>query len=112
MSKSRAKGTAWESACALFLDERLPVSIERRTMAGANDRGDLAGVPDAIFECKNHRALELGEWMTEAEREADRDGGSLPIVLHKRRGKGNPGESFATMPIWALAELLKAWLPA
>jgi hypothetical protein len=28
-------------------------------------------------------------------------------VIHKRKGKGDPGESYATMPLWMLVLLLR-----
>jgi hypothetical protein len=111
VSKSRAKGTAWETALCRYLDEALePFTVERRAGRGANDTGDVAGLKGICIEAKAHKAMELGKWMSEAEVEADKDGGSLPIVAHKRKGKGDAGESYATMPLWAFVELLKAWL--
>jgi hypothetical protein len=93
-----------------YLNAQLPVTVERRALEGMNDRGDVAGVEGLVVEAKCHKSMSLGEWLTEAEREADKDGGSLPVVAHKRRGKGDVADNYFTLPGWAFVELLKAWL--
>ena len=60
-----------------------------------------------VLELKNCKTMQLGPWMDEATTEALN--ASLPryLVVHKRRGYSDPGESFATMPLWLAAELLR-----
>ena len=72
----------------------------------------MAGLKGAVVEIKNCKAMALGSWVAEAEREADNDGGSLAICIHKRRGKTDVGASYASMPVWVLVELLRYWLAA
>jgi hypothetical protein len=110
VSKAKQKGTAFERLMVDYLNAKLPVTVERRAQEGIRDRGDVSGIPEVVCELKNRRALELGPWVREAEDEADRDGGSLPCVIHKRKGFGDPSSQFVTMPGWAFVELLKAWL--
>ena len=45
MSKQKAKGTAFESMVTEYLSRILDApEIERRTVGGTKDRGDIAGV--------------------------------------------------------------------
>ena len=63
MSASKAKGTAWESAIAAYLQGAGWVHAERRTLSGANDRGDVAGLPGVVIEAKNAPKLSwLAGW--------------------------------------------------
>lgn len=108
---SKAKGSKFEVAVAEYLDSRLPMKVERRALRGSRDTGDISGIPEVVIEVKCHKAMDLGSWVSEAEIEADRDGGSLPICIHKRRGRGHPADSYATMPVWALTCLLLEYFP-
>ena len=45
----------------------------------------MVGVVGWVLRVPNHRALDLGPWMTEAHREAVNDGVSRYAVVHKRR---------------------------
>jgi hypothetical protein len=45
VSKSRAKGTSWESAIVTYLIEQGWPHAERRALAGALDKGDITGLP-------------------------------------------------------------------
>lgn len=49
MSKSKAKGTAAESAVVKYLREQGWPSAERRALNGASDRGDIAGVVGTVI---------------------------------------------------------------
>lgn len=119
MSKSRAKGTAAETAVVNWLKTHGFPYTERRAGNGTHDRGDIAGIPGVVLEVKNCRRDELPAWVDEATLEAanvDRDrtksgapliAPTLGVVIHKRVGKGDPGAWFATMTVDTLAQLIR-----
>lgn len=107
MSRSKAKGTAAETAVVRFLREAGFTQAERRTLSGVQDRGDIAGVPGVVIEVKNCSRDQLPAWVGEAERERDNDHASLGVVWHKRRGTTDPGRWFVTMSGDQFAALLR-----
>lgn len=107
MSASKRKGTSAETAVVNFLRTAGFVQAERRTLNGAKDRGDIAGLPGVVIEVKNCARQELASWVHEAELERNNDGASLGVVWHKRRGKGHPGDWFVTMSGHQFADLLR-----
>ena len=66
MSKSRAKGTLWESRCVTYLREHGFPWAERRAMAGAYDKGDIH-LPGVMIECKAEKQITLAEYMKEVK---------------------------------------------
>lgn len=107
MSRSKAKGTAAETAVVRFLQAAGFVQAERRTLGGAHDRGDIAGVPGVVIEVKNCARQELSAWVAEAELERDNDNATLGVVWSKRRGKSSPADWFVTMSGRQFAALLR-----
>lgn len=107
MSRSKAKGTAAETAVVRFLRAAGFAQAERRTLSGAQDRGDIAGVPGVVIEVKNCARDQLPAWVAEAELERDNDRASLGVVWHKRRGTTDPGRWFVTMSGDQFAALLR-----
>lgn len=51
--------------------------------------------PVISIECKNQAALDLAGWLDQAVRQAPK--GAIPIVQHKRRGRGDIGDCYVTM---------------
>lgn len=107
MNRSKAKGTAAETAVVRFLQAVGFPYAERRTLNGTHDRGDIAGIPSVVIEVKNCAKQELGSWIAEAERERDNDRATLGVVWHKRRGKTDPADWFVTMSGAQFAALLR-----
>lgn len=105
MSKSKQKGTAFETAVCDYLRDFFP-AVERRAMQGAKDCGDIANIPNTVLEVKNQKAMDLAGWLKEAKAEALNAGVTRYAVIHKRRGVGDMGEQYATIPLFLLAELL------
>lgn len=97
MSAAKRKGTAAESAVVQYLQAMGFTQAERRTLNGAKDRGDIAGLPGVVIEVKNCARQELAGWVAEAEVERNNDNASLGVVWHKRRGKGQAADWFVTM---------------
>jgi len=107
VSRSKAKGTAAETAVVRYLRSVGFVQAERRALNGIADRGDIAGIPGVVIEVKNHARQELPAWVAEAETERDNDNADLGVVWHKRRGKGSPADWFVTMSGAQFAALLR-----
>jgi hypothetical protein len=103
---SKARGTRWESAVVAFLSEHFPY-IERRTQAGANDRGDVAGLPGVVIECKSAKRYELGQWLKEAHTEKTNAAARLGLVWMHRKGKASAGDGYVVIDGHTLVYLLK-----
>lgn len=95
MSASKAKGTRWESQIVAYLDGA-GFRVERRTLSGASDKGDIAGLP-LVIEAKNAARIALASWVDEAVAEARNAGVAVGVVWHHRKGKGSPGDGYVTM---------------
>lgn len=109
MSKERRKGTSFENEVVAYLNVNDFPHAERRALAGANDKGDIVGVPDTVIECKNHAKLNLAGWIAEAEREAENARATIPIVWAKKRGVASAGGGYVIMTGATATRLLHAW---
>jgi hypothetical protein len=107
VSRSKDKGTAWESAIVRYLTEHGFPHAERRALTGSQDRGDIAGVPGWVLEAKNCSATSLGVWMDEAIVEQARDGADYSAVWHHRKGKASPADGYVTMTGAAFVRLIR-----
>lgn len=116
LSNNKRKGAAFEQAVADFLAHRFNQPVERRHLAGANDRGDIAGFTvngqRVVIECKNTTKLELAAHLAEAERERQNDNAAVGILVQKRRGVGmdsdeKVGKHFVVMTLSTFVELLR-----
>jgi hypothetical protein len=114
MSRGKRKGTAFESAVCSYLAEALDDDrIERRTLQGTHDRGDVAGVrfmgQRVVVECKAKTRHEVPEWLREAEAERQNDGAAFGVVVAKRVGVGEArmGEQLVLMTLDTFARILK-----
>ncbi|MBR1445472.1 MAG: hypothetical protein IJ586_00085 [Alloprevotella sp.] len=105
MSRSKQKGTHFESQVAAYMSERLGAEITRAPLTGAKDRGDLRGLTvrgkRTVVECKNCKKMELSQWLDETEAEKGNDDAEFGVVVHKRRGCGDAtfGETYVTMTL-------------
>lgn len=104
-------GTRFETAVSRYLSRVLDDSrIERRRLAGAHDRGDLAGVRlhgrDVVIECKDCTQQSMPEWLREAEAERGNADAAYGVVVSKRRGVGDPAEQYVTMTLRTFAAML------
>lgn len=113
MSKQKAKGTWFESKVVDYLRDSLGQPIERRTLGGVNDKGDIAGVRladgrEIVVECKNYQVYELKQWMREARREGD-NAGTIGVVVFHSKGVGaeNMGDQFVLLGLKEFTELIK-----
>lgn len=113
MSMQAQKGATFEQDTADYLAAALGDDrIERRVKHGTNDRGDIAGLrihgKRVVVECKNHKRMELAEWVDEAETERGNDDADYGIVVHKRRGCGKAkfGGNYVTMTLETFAAIV------
>jgi hypothetical protein len=86
-------------------------NIDRRTLTGRNDRGDITGIHTifgarVVIECKDVATLNFSGWLREAATEAANDDAPYGIVIAKRRGITDPAEQYAVMTLATLAALL------
>jgi hypothetical protein len=120
MSRSRASakaaGSRFERLVADYLAANVSEFVDRRVKTGAADKGDVGGVrahgQRVTVECKDVAKLNLGGWVAEAETERVNDDALAGVVVHKRRGKGQPGDQYVTMTLADLAFLLTGERPA
>lgn len=96
MNRAKARGTAAESRLVNYLHEQGFTWVERRTLSGANDKGDIAGLPVAI-EVKDHAKLNVPGWVQEAEDEGRNANALAGVAWYKKRGTTNPGEWIVAM---------------
>lgn len=108
MSRSRAKGTAWESAIVAYLHQRGWPHAERRALAGALDKGDITGVPGCVIEAKNCKQINLAQFLDEANVERDNAGAVVGAAWVKRRGKSSAADGYVVMDGATFTYLLNA----
>lgn len=111
MSRSKQKGTAFERAIADYLAQQMSDDrIDRAPLVGTKDKGDIPGVVSPfgriVLELKNHNRQELAVWVDEAEVERGNADALVGVVVHKRRGKGQPGDQYVTLTVDGLVKLL------
>lgn len=107
-NRSKAKGTAAETAVVGYLRQRGWIHAERRALAGNVDRGDIAGVVGVTLEVKNCKTIDLAGWLREALVEQANNGDPVGAVIAKRRGTTNPADWYALMTVRQLCDLLAA----
>lgn len=89
MSKSKAKGTAAETAVVSFLASNGFPYAERRALNGAVDLGDITGIPGIVLEVKNCKEYTFGAWMRETEVERANAKADYGVLVVKPKGVGN-----------------------
>lgn len=101
MSRSRQSakqaGTSWETAIVNTLVDQGWVHAERRRLSGANDKGDIAGIPGLVIEAKNTAKLDLAGFVDEANVERDNANAAHGVAWIKRRGKTSPLHGYVAM---------------
>jgi Holliday junction resolvase len=106
VNRPKIKGTAFETDVVRYLQAHGFEAAERRALSGTQDKGDVAGIPGVVIECKNHKTIDLGSWMTELEREQTRASAHLGLVVAKRR-MHNVAQSYAVMTLEQAAYLIR-----
>ena len=110
MSKSKQKGTAWETECVRFLLSYTKHEFMRLPLVGTKDVGDIKcfDLPEFVFECKNRKdALSsLSQIMKETEQERVNAEAKFAAALVKRRNFGTGG-AYVVMEMHTFAQLIK-----
>ena len=89
---SRAKGTPAETKVVAYLRDNGWPAVERRALAGAKDKGDIAGVPNVAVEVKRCERFQPAAWIKEANTEAANAGVEYGVAWFWIRGKGSPAD--------------------
>ena len=84
---SKAKGTRWEVAVAAFLRASGFDEVYRMAPAGEFDTGDLGGIPEVAFECRDRNRLTLSENVDDANDRARNKGSKSGVAVMKRKGR-------------------------
>lgn len=104
-SKSKQKGSQAERDVVKWLKQWFPYA-DRRLAGATLDKGDISGIPGVTIEIKNHATMKLSEWLEELRVEMANDNAWTGVVIHKKKGKGDVGQWYATMPASVWIELL------
>ena len=114
-ASAKAAGTRFERAIADALAEHVDDRIDRRVKTGAKDRGDIAGLRHmggrVVIECKDTSRPAIGSWVREAEVERGNDDAIAGVVVHKRRGHGDPLDQYVSCTMRDLIALLTGERP-
>lgn len=94
MNKSKAKGTAAETAVVRAIQKRGFPSAERRSLKGTHDQGDITGCPGICWEVKGGQAAwdasdgQILAWLAETEKERINAGADIGVLVVQRKGIG------------------------
>lgn len=109
-ASAKAAGSRFERLVADYLAAHVDDRIDRRVKVGGKDRGDIGGLRHmgqrVVVECKDAARTDLAGWMAEAEVERGNDDAGVALVVHKRRGKGQPADQWVTTTLRELVALL------
>ena len=107
---ARQAGSRFEREIADYLAEHVDDRIDRRVKTGAKDKGDIGGLRHmgqrVVIECKNTSRINLGTWINEAHTAMGNDDAGVAVVIHKRHGKGQPGDQWVTTTVDDLIALI------
>ena len=102
---SRRKGQRAELAVAKMLRAFGWAARTSRSVQGVQGGADLITDCPLSLEVKDHARMELAAWLDQAVAQARP--GAPGVVLHKRRGKGDPGDWYATLRAADLIALVR-----
>jgi Holliday junction resolvase len=104
---AKIKGSKAEREVVNWLKENGYPYADRRVAGATLDKGDISGVLGVTIEIKDHKKMDIAGWVKELEIEMANDKGWTGAVVHKRKGKADVGEWYATMPVKIWIELIK-----
>lgn len=105
MSASRRKGTSFETDTVRYLNAHGFPYAERRALYGANDCGDVTGIPGVMIECKSVREITLAEFMDQVDAEKDNAHADIGVAVIKRRMRPAQ-DAYVVMTLEQFVELL------
>ena len=104
---SKQKGSKAERDVVKYLVEHGYKYADRRLAGDTFDKGDISGINGVCFEVKNRQKMDLAGWIEELKVEIVNSKSTTGVVVHKRKGKTDVGEWYATMPFSLWVELIK-----
>ena len=104
---SKRKGSKAELDVVKYLQSHGWIYAERRLAGDRNDKGDVAGVNGVCIEIKNRTKTSLAEWVQEMLVETKNALARTGVVIHKRNGKADVADWYATLPVSMYVQLLK-----
>lgn len=107
MTVNKRRGSRFETDVCEFLREHGFPLAERRVMGGSRDRGDIAGIPGWVRECKATRELDLAGAVSEAKSEA-RNAGVIDYAAVLKRRNHPVASAYVVLPLDRFAHLLVA----
>lgn len=109
------KGPYFETSVAGWLADRWCRFIDRYPPQGAKDRGDIQHFylnkmtgPPLALELKNHVTPNLPGWQKEADDEAVNLNAVAGVIVHKRKGKTDPGLQWCTTTLENFLTIIEA----
>lgn len=105
VNKSKEKGTRWESAVAKYLRSK-GFDVWRMAQTGTEDQGDIGGLSQVAFECRNRAKISLAENVDDAESRAKYKEADYGVAVIKRRGKGT-ADAYVAMTLETFTRLMK-----
>jgi hypothetical protein len=106
VNRSKAKGTAWETALVEYLKVSGFPYAERRALCGTSDRGDVAGIPGVVLEAKAEKVIDLAGYMNEVAAEKRNAGAQVGAAVIKRRSHGTD-RAYVVMELCDFVELIR-----
>ena len=107
---ARQAGSRFEREIADYLAKHFDDRIDRRVKGGSKDKGDIGGLrhmgQKVAIECKNTSRINLGTWINETHTAMGNDDAGAGLVIHKRHGKGQPGDQWVTTTVDDLIALI------
>ena len=91
--RSKAIGTAAETAVVRYLIANGWPNAERRALRGVKDVGDITGTPGLVWEVKGGEAArnasdtQIANWLAETELERHNDGAAVGLLVVARERK-------------------------
>jgi hypothetical protein len=111
LSAGKRKGTPFETGIVKVLNDNGYTNAERRALAGAKDKGDIAGISGVVIEAKNQNRITLAEWWTETEAEIKNANAEYGVCWFKRKGKSSPADGYVLMDGNMFLKILKQIVP-
>jgi Holliday junction resolvase len=107
VNKNKRLGDDAERAVRDYLQLR-GVHAERVPAGNTADIADIwiPHISWPAIQVKNHSRLDLAGWVDDVEIQAANAKRASGVVVHKRRGKGNPANWYTTMSLKTFVDLM------
>jgi hypothetical protein len=108
MSTVKAKGRETENLFVSWLNSKFGMSAERRRLKGTQDEGDITGWDGVCVEVKSASGstVNITGWLRELAAEIQNSGADVGFIAARPKGKPDPEDWYAIIPLPALVDLL------